>query len=123
MEIDYAFKNGWYFSSSFLYNSRGLSKPLENWSKISFEFSPTNLMPAQWSFIVMASKEFTPLLTGSLSFVYSPGMNLFIFLPSLKYNLAPNLDIDMIFQSFFLEMQNRVQGAAYKGFLRLKWNF
>lgn len=123
MEIDYVFKNGWYFSSSFLYNSRGLSKPLENWSKISFEFSPTNLMPAQWSFIVMASKEFTPLLTGSLSLVYSPGMNLFIFLPSLKYNLAPNLDIDMIFQSFFLEMQNRVQGAAYKGFLRLKWNF
>lgn len=123
MEFDYVFKKGWYFNGSFLYNGNGFSKPVDDWSKVSFQFSPMNLMPAKWSFISSVSKKFTPLLNGSLALVYSPGMNLFIFLPSLKYNMATNLDIDITWQSFYSELQNKFEAVAHKGFLRIKWSF
>ncbi|THU39543.1 hypothetical protein FAM09_13650 [Niastella caeni] len=123
LELDYAFKNGWYISGSVLHNSRGIDEPVNDWSKISFRFSPMNLMPARWSFITTTSKEFTPLLSGNLTLVYSPQVNLFIIFPSFKYNVAANLDADLIWQSFFLELQNRFQATNHRVFVRLKWSF
>jgi len=87
---------------------------VDDWSKVNFQFSPMNLMAAKWNFISTVSKEFTPLLSASLSLVYSPGMNLFILLPSLKYDIATNLDIDITWQSFFTELENKFQAAAQR---------
>jgi len=123
MEFDYVFKKGWYVSSAFLYNRKGLNNPVNDWSEMSFKISPINLMPARWNILLSSSKEFTPLLNGTLSIVYSPGVNMIIVFPSLKYNLFTNLDIDLVWQSFFAELEKKFQGVAHAGFVRVKWSF
>lgn len=123
VELSYVFKKAWYLSVSVLHTTSGLSKPVSDWSKINFNFSPVNLMPAKWSFLTSLSKEITPLFSGNLSLVYSPQVNLFILYPSLKYNLFTNFDADIVWQSFFSEISNRFQAATHHAFIRLKWNF
>lgn len=123
METDYIFKNGWYVSAGLLYNHRGLNEEVNDWSTVNFKISPLNLMPAKWNVLLISSKEFTPLFTGSLNLVYSPGMNMFIAFPYLRYNLLTNVDMDLVLQSFFAELQDKFQGIAHLAFLRLKWNF
>lgn len=123
LELSYVFKKGWYVSGSVLHNTSGIAEPVTNWSKINFRLSPINLMPARWSFITTTSKEFTPLFSGNLNLVYSPQVNLFIVYPSFKYNLLTNLDADLIYQAFFLELQNRFQVTSHNVFIRVKWSF
>lgn len=122
-ELDYIFKNGWYVNAGLLYNHRGLNSSISAWSDVSFKVSPSTLMPAKWNFLVSTSKEFTPIFSGSMGVVYAPGINMIIVLPSLKYNLLPNLDIDLIWQSFFSELGKKFQGVVHTGFVRMKWSF
>ncbi len=123
MELDYVFKKGWYVSSAFLYNYKGLNTPVNEWSEMSFKISPIHLMPARWNFLVGSSKEFTPLFNGTLNIVYSPGVNMLILFPSFKYNLHPDIDIDFVWQSFFAKLENKFQGITHAAFLRAKWSF
>lgn len=122
MEGDYMFESGWYLSSAILFNGGGWTKPLENGMNINFEVSPQNLMPAKWNFLVNTFKEFTPLFNGSLSVVYSPGLNMLILFPSFKYSLKTNLDLDLVWQSYFAELE-KFQGISHTGFLRIRWSF
>ncbi len=123
METDYVFENGWYTDIGFLFNSAGINQPVENWSLVSFQLSPQSLMPTRWNGLLMIAKEFTPLLSANMTMIYSPGTNLLIFFPSLKYNLASNLDFDLIWQSFFAEQYDEFGGVAHRGYLRIKWSF
>jgi len=122
-EVDYFFKGGWYANSAILYNENGLDAPVTNWSQVTFKISPTSLMPAKWNILAGCSKEFTPLFSGSLNVIYSPGVNLFILYPSFKYNLASSLDIDFVWQSLFAELESKFQDITHAGFVRLKWSF
>lgn len=123
MEADYFFKRGWYVNSAILYNQNGLNAPVTDWSQVTFKISPTSLMPAKWNILMGCSKELTPLLSGSMNIIYSPCVNLFILYPSFKYNLMSSLDIDLVWQSLFAEMENEFQGITHAGFVRLKWSF
>lgn len=122
IESDYMLKNGWYLSSALLYNQRGLNSPLHEWTKLSFQPSPRNLMPTKWNILLNTSKEFTPLFTGSLNVVYAPGVNLLILFPTLRYNLTTDLDLDFVWQSFFAET-TRFEAVSHTGYVRLKWSF
>ncbi len=123
MESDYVFAKGWYVNAGLLLNSAGIASPVNDWNFVTFKLSPQNLMPTRWNAAVTFSKEITPLLTGTLATIYSPGTNLMILLPSIKYNLATNVDIDLIWQSFFAEEQGVFGGVAHRGYIRLKWSF
>lgn len=123
METDYVFENGWYTDIGLLFNSAGINQPVENWSLVSFQLSPQSLMPTKWNGLLMIAKEFTPLLSANMTMIYSPGTNLLIFFPSLKYNLANNLDFDLIWQSFFAEQYDEFGGVVHRGYLRVKWSF
>jgi len=122
-EINYLFKNGWYLGGGLLFNSQGYDKPLENWESISFKLSPQYIMPTKWNTLLTTSKQFTPLFRGSLTTIFSPGTNLVILLPSLNYNIATNLDFDMVMQSFFAEEQGTFNGILHYVFFRGKWSF
>lgn len=122
-EVDYVFKDGWYCSAGFLFNSRGLTLPVENWDEVNLELSPRNLMPARWNFILNSSKEFTPLFNGSISVLYAPGVDMLILFPSLRYNLVTNLDVDLTWQSFFARLSRKFQAATHRVFIRIKWSF
>jgi hypothetical protein len=123
LELSYVFRKDWNVSGSVLHNTSGIDEPVINFSKINFRPSPMNLMPARWSFITTISKEFIPLFSGNLNLVYSPQVNLFVVYPSLKYTVLENFYVDLIYQSFFLELQNRFQAISHNIFVRLKWSF
>jgi hypothetical protein len=77
----------------------------------------------KWNLSVTPAKEITPLLSVNASLLYAPGTNLFIFFPSFQYNLATNLDISLVWQSFFAELNKTFEAVNHRGFLRMKWSF
>jgi len=123
IEGDYVFKKGVYVNISLLFNNHGLNRSVSNWNSINLKLSPENLMPTKWNLMVTTSKELTPLLSANMSVLYSPGTNLLILFPSMRYNIAPNLDADLVWQSFFAEMNSRFEDVNHRAFLRLRWSF
>lgn len=123
MEVDYLLEKGWYVNGGFLFNSTGINEPINYLRELNFQLTPQSLMPTKWNTVVTIGKEFTPLLSANLTTIYSPGTNLLIILPSFKYNLATNLDFDIIWQSFYAEQGEHFEGVMHRGFIRLKWNF
>lgn len=123
LESDYVLGKGWYLNAGFLYNSAGIYKPVSDWNQVSFVLSPQHLMPTKWNPAFTMAKTISPLLSVNFAVIYAPGTNVMIALPSLKYNLATNIDFDLIGQSFFAEQNNRFDGVARRLYLRLKWSF
>lgn len=122
-EGDYMLKKGWYLNLGFLFNNRGLDRQASNWNNLELGLSPENLMPTKWNIIVTSAKEITPLLSVNISFLYSPATNLTIFYPSFQYNIATNLDVNLVWQSFFAEQTLKYEAVNHRCFLWLKWNF
>lgn len=123
LEGDYMFKKGWYVNLGLLYTNHGLSQPVTGWDSINLKLSPENLMPTKWNIILGTAKELTPLLSANMSVLYAPGTNLFIFFPSLQYNMATNLDVNLVWQSYFAELYSRFEAVNHRCFLRIKWSF
>ena len=123
LEGDYMFKNGWYVNAGMLFNKNGLNKPSNSWDALHLKLSPETLMPTKWNFIVTSAKEFTPLLSANMSLMYAPGTNLLIIFPTFQYNMATNLDVSLVWQSFFAEMNNRFDAVNHRCFIRMKWIF
>jgi len=122
IESDYVFESGWYINGSLLFNNNGLYNKILNPLQLSFNFSPANLMPTKWNFILATGKEITPLFSANLSVLYAPGTNLLLILPGLKYSLGENLNVDLVWQSFYASL-NKFEALNHRGFLRLKYNF
>ena len=80
-------------------------------------------MPTKWNMVLTVSKQITPLFTGTFTGIYSPGSMLLILLPSIQYNLATNLDFDLVWQSFYAEQYDAFDIITQRGFLRIKWSF
>lgn len=122
-EIDRVFKKGWYANLGVLYNGNGLNRPLTNFNEANLNLSAENLMPARWNFITGIRKEIGSRWNSHYSVVYSPRMNLLIMIGSLRYELGKDLDMDLIGQSFFAELNSVFQSSRTTFFLRLKWSY
>lgn len=123
VESDHIFENGWYFKNGFLYNSEGTDQSLNTAGNLNLKLTPLNLMPTKWNLMVFAQKEWTPLLNSSVTIIYAPGTNLLLCLPSVKYNLAENMDLDLVWQSIHSSIEQKLRSLSQKAFLRMKWNF
>lgn len=123
VEADYVFEEGWYLSGGFLMNDRGIDQPLSLWNISVLELSPRNPMPTRWNTVVGVAKEITPLWSVQGSFIYSPQTNLLLVLPSMQYNMATNLDVNLVWQSFFTEQPTGFEALSHRVFLRFKWSF
>ncbi len=123
VEWDYMFSKGWYLNGSFLLNNRGLTEPVDDWTTVSFNLSPRNLMPTAYNVLLSTTKEITPLFSANLGVVYTPGTHIAILLPSLQYNLSDRWDINLVWQSFYADMNDSFQAVTYRVFLRAKWSF
>lgn len=123
LEGDYMFKKGWYVNAGFLFNEKGLAQPLDDWTSLNLRLSPENLMPTKWNIIVSGAKEINPLMSANLGVLYAPGTEMLILLPTFQYDIAPNLDVDLIGQSFFAEIRDDFQSLNSRFFLRLRWSF
>jgi len=122
-EMDHLLKKGWYVNWGMLYNSNGLNRPLTGFDEANLNLSAENLMPARWNFIGSLRKEINMRWNGNFSLVYSPRMNLMILISNLRYELANNLEVDLIGQAFFAELNSVFQSSRSIFFLRLKWSY
>lgn len=122
-DIDRLFEKGWFLQIGLLYNNLGITKPLTSWNLIDLKITPENIMPSRWNLITGFRKEVSPIFNVGSSFVYAPGMDLFIFLPRITYNLNENLDADCIWQSFFMKQQSVFTDMKHICMVRLKYNF
>lgn len=120
--IDYSFKNGYYLSGSYLFNSSG-GKTFSTFTLLTSPVSAKNLFPLKHSIMLMVSKSFTPLLNGGLSTIYSPNSNAVIFVPTLGYSISSNWSLDLIGQLFYAEQNDKFKTAGNSIYLRLKWSF
>lgn len=120
-ECDYMLKSSWYLKGGFLFNRSGAHRPFESPADVYLNIAPENLMPTQWNLLVYASREISPLSSASIGIVYAPGARFLILLPSVRYNLATNLDAELIWQAFRLETPVGTT-VNHLGFLRLKWS-
>ena len=123
LEADYIFKSGWYVNASVLFVGQGISRSLNRWDQIDLKLTPKNLMPTKWNFIFTVMNEVVPLLSLNMSLLFAPGTDLLIWYPTVSYNLAANLDINLVWQSFFATLQHQFQATNHQAFLRLKWSF
>jgi hypothetical protein len=123
IEADYVFGNGWYLGAGSLYNSQGTTEPISLWEISSFRFSPQQLMPTKWNFMLSSGKEITPLFSLTATFVYAPMTNLLFVLPSFTYGLSSNVDLSFVWQSYFGEKPYGFDDVGHQCFLRLKWSF
>ncbi|HEY8661546.1 MAG TPA: hypothetical protein VIL78_21095 [Hanamia sp.] len=61
--------------------------------------------------------------TFNMGLVYATGTNLVILLPSFQYNMATDLDVNLVWQSFFTQIDNNFEAVNLHYLLRMKWSF
>jgi len=71
-EFDYITKNGWYLNIAALFNQQGIASAPSDWSSLSFQNKPDNLMPTRWNIMTGASKEITPIVSGRIGIDVCP---------------------------------------------------
>jgi hypothetical protein len=69
------------------------------------------------------NKEITPLISANATAIHTPETNLFIVLPTFTFSLTENVDVNLIWQSFFVEGLTAFDDISHRAFLRIKWNF
>ncbi len=121
--FDYTHKD-WYFSSGGLYNSLGSTDADAN-SLLTTNLSTKNLSPYKYSLFGLASYQISPLLSSSLSTIYSPSSSNALFInPSMAYSLKDNLTLDGVAQLIFANGTGEKYELTTKLlFVRLKFSY
>lgn len=120
--LDYSFEKGYYCSAGLLYVTETSYALAGNTTDIQ-DFSAKRLMPFHMTYSLSVSKEFSPVLSASLTPVYAPHDNNLILLPSLTYSLSGNSDFTLGAQSFYSSAWEPFQVRGNLVFGRLKINF
>lgn len=123
--LDYSLKNGFYFLSSYLYNSNGFNE--SNFlSLININnnvLSPKNLMPSKHSYLLQTSKPLSPPVNVSLSVLYGQGIKLLYISPSINYDINSRMDAGLIGQIFYLDNFGDFKNILNGYYLQFKYSF
>ncbi|MFC4634619.1 hypothetical protein ACFO3O_11910 [Dokdonia ponticola] len=121
LSVDYGFKNGLYINGSVVYNSitNDFSRGIEN--LLFADITAKNLIPFKYAGFLQLSKEFSPIFLATISTIYSPTNHSVIFIPSFRYSIATNWELDFTGQSFFELKEYQTLGNSF--FTRLRWSF
>ncbi len=123
LEADHVFSKGWYLNAGLFLNTTGATSSDDLFVITDMQFSPRKLMPTRWNTSITFSKELSPLIAIATTVVYSPNANLTILLPTVTYSATENLDINLVWQSFFMEQRESFGDVAHRCFLRFKWSY
>jgi len=121
LSVDYAFQKGLYINSSVLYNSSEENSASNLESLMYVDVNAKRLMPYKYSGFLQLSKEISPILSSSMSFIYSPTNQSIIAMPSLNYSLTTNWELNFTGQSFFELDGYKSLGNSI--FIRFRWSF
>lgn len=123
IEVDHITKNGWYLNAAALFNQQGIVSATSDWSSLSFQNKPDNLMPTRWNIMAGISKEVTPIISGRLNMFYAPFSNTMVVFPSARFSIFSNVDLDFFWQSLLGFEQGKINAINHLGVLRGKWSF
>ena len=124
--FDYSFKKGTYINTSVLYNSSGISQPLNSsnlFQTFIGDISAKSLMPSKWTYFGQVSGALNPALNGSFAVFYMQGINLALFMPSIVYNINDDWELMLTAQSAFGELNTKFQSMGSGIFLRTMYSF
>ena len=121
--LDQTFADNWYCSIGALYNSTvNLQQSL--FTLQSNALSPKQIFPFETTFYVGINKQLSPINTIGCTVLYSPTNYALILMPLITYNIAENIDIDFISQSFFAQKDDgEYSNLATSIFFRSRWSF
>ncbi|HLF65056.1 MAG TPA: hypothetical protein VI603_14930 [Saprospiraceae bacterium] len=120
---DYVFRSGVFIGFGGLYNALGrTSGGLEE--LFAFELSARNLYPFRWTVNATAAVSVHPLVSGSLTAVYSVASSHPVFIsPAFTWSAKQNLDLDLVGQFVLNKSDSKYLSPVQAGFLRVKWSY
>jgi hypothetical protein len=121
--VDRTFKNNWYGSLAFLYNSKPNNMMLGSSSIYGSTLSPKSLFPFEYNIYGGIIKTLTPITSINFSVIYSPENNTLIFLPTFAWNVATNFDLDFTVQSFNASQNDSYESLGNSIYIRVRWSF
>ena len=123
INFDYALAFGLYFNVGVLYNSAGgLDQGFNDLFNVNL--SARNLYPYRWSTMFSAGSPLSPIMSASLTAVYSPvKSNALFLLPTYTISVATNWDLDFVMQILFEGDQGKYSSPLQAYFVRTKWSF
>lgn len=123
LSFDRSFKMNYFAMVSYLYNSRGKGTLKSMGELTGTVLSAKKLMPFGHTFFVQAGKSFSPLVSASMAFIYSPMNNTLIVLPFLTVSVADDWELALVGQSFFSQVNGSYRTLGNGIFIRLRWSF
>lgn len=121
--LDQTFDDDWYYSIGALYNST-ITQSQTPFALQSNTLSPKQLFPFETTFFLGLTKQLSPIHSIGCSIIYSPTHYSLIFIPMISYNIAEDIDIDCIAQSFFAQgIEGKYSNLATSINLRSRWSF
>lgn len=123
--VDYNFASSLYLHVSYLYNSDGANNimPEQLTFNTSARLTARDLSPFLHSTFLQASYNFHPLIGGGLATIYYPSASAFFFNPNVTFSLKENLDLDLISQLYFDDLNDRFKAQVRLFYARIKWSF
>lgn len=129
ISFDYMFNTNTYTMIGLMYGSAGMDQTLNlnDLSNLSLGAaslpSAKNLMPTKYNMLVSVSQPITPLISGSLVAIYSPGVDLLFAMPSISISIASNWDFSIFGQTTFLDNGSVFKNFGTSIFARIKYGF
>ncbi len=123
LAIDYVFAKGLYLNVGYLFNSNGQTEGTLQ-DLFAFELSAKNLYPFRHALLLQTSYPITPLINGSIAWIFSPGASRPLFVnPTLTISVAQNWDLDLVGQLSWNKEGSRYRSPFNAGFMRVKMSF
>jgi len=101
LSADYMFSKGLYVHAGILYNSKGRTGSFQNVNYLlNTDLSPKTLSFARWSLFTQVSYPLSPILNADLACIINPLDGSFFLSPSIRWNMAQNIDLSFVGQLF-----------------------
>ena len=120
---EYILKGNNFLGLGTLYSSNGVVGGTDvSASLFSFQTSAKSLMPTRWSAMATFGGEINGLTNYALVFVYMPGVDFGLLMPSITRSVAQNFDLSFHMINVAGRFNNETVFLG-NGFARAKWSF
>lgn len=124
VSLDYMFSNSLYIHGAMLYNSKGRTGSFGNINYLlNTDLSPKTLSFARWSLFGQVSYPLSPILNADIACIANPLDGSFFLSPSLRWNMAQNVDLFLVGQFFDGTSDAEFGGIGHLINIRFKYSF
>jgi len=120
--FDYMFGNGTFALAEFLYNG-GYKRSPDGVLMITQPLRPDNIMFSEFATTISAQHSFSNVFSGGMAVMALPDIEAAFLMPSLKYSIITNLDLEFVSQVFIGGKNSLLESAGSSWFGSLKYSF